>query len=271
MPGTRIANEADDGKTLYRCQATEIPKATEQLRFLQVDQYIRGLRSWKLGKFLRGLPIELFNLWQAFSLRRLPARLRIAGGSRYPFVIGKLEKGETPSAKLDLRPGDYVRIKSKEEIVATLDDTNCNRGLLFDGEMASYCGRTARVQGRVNRLIEESHGRDDRDQVRLHHPRGRGLRGGLLPVLHACDLLLLARDLAREDRCPRGQSGDSPLRRDPLEPGVSTASAPHATADTPAVDIAVPTYGPWQFLAKWVEPAGPRDLERSRPRRCTTP
>jgi hypothetical protein len=158
MPGTRIANEADDGKTLYRCQATEIPKATERLRFRQVDQYIRGLRSWKLGKFLHGLPIELFNLWQAFSLRRLPARLRIAGGRRYPFVIGELKKGETPSAKLDLRPGDYVRIKRKEEIVATLDDTSCNRGLFFDGEMASYCGRTARVQGRVNRLVEESTG-----------------------------------------------------------------------------------------------------------------
>ena len=42
--------------------------------------------------------------------------------------------------------------------MATLDETNCNRGLLFDGEMASYCGRTARVQARVNRLIEESTG-----------------------------------------------------------------------------------------------------------------
>ena len=74
-------------------------------------------------------------------------------------MIGKLKKGETPSDKLDLRPGDYVRIKSKEEIVATLDDTNRNRGLFFDGEMAAYCGRTARVQARVNRLIEESRAR----------------------------------------------------------------------------------------------------------------
>jgi hypothetical protein len=157
IPGTRIANEADAGNPRYRCQATEIPRASEPLRFLHVDQYIRGLRSWKLGKFLRGLPIEVFNLWQAFSWR-LPGRLRIAGGRPYPFVIGKLSKGKTPSHKLDLRPGDYVRIKSKEEIVATLDDTNRNRGLFFDGEMASYCGRTARVQARVNRLIEESTG-----------------------------------------------------------------------------------------------------------------
>jgi hypothetical protein len=81
----------------------------------------------------------------------------------------------------------------------TLDDTNCNRGLFFDSEMSSYCGRTARVQGQPpDRGI---HGRDDRDQARLHRPRGHGLRGEL-PLLHACDLLLLARDLAQEGSVP---------------------------------------------------------------------
>ena len=156
IPGTRVADEADTPR--YRCQATEIPKATDPLPFLEVGQYTRGLRNWRLAKFLYGLPIALVNIWQAFSMRRLPHRLRIADGQRYPFVFGKLEPGTTPSERLDLQPGDYVRIKSKDEIVATLDKNNKNRGLLFDGEMAAYCGRTARVQSRVNRLIEESTG-----------------------------------------------------------------------------------------------------------------
>ena len=73
-------------------------------------------------------------------------------------MIGQLEKGKTPSEKLDLQPGDLVRIKSKEEIVATPRHTNRNRGLSFDGEMGDYCGRTARVQARVNHIIEESTG-----------------------------------------------------------------------------------------------------------------
>ena len=158
LPGTRTSEGAGGEAARYRCQATEIPKATEPLPFRDVDQYRRGLRNWKLVKFLYGLPIELFNLWQTFSRRRVPDRLKIAGGRRYPFVIGKLEKGTTPRATLDLQPGDYVRIKSKQQIVATLDKNNKNRGLLFDGEMAAYCGRTARVQARVNRLIEESTG-----------------------------------------------------------------------------------------------------------------
>jgi hypothetical protein len=157
-PGTRAARDGHGGATLYRCQATEIPKATEPLHLFQLGQYVRGLRSWKLGKFLGRIPATLFNAWQGFSERRVPPRFRIARAKRYPFVFGTAEKGNTPSANIGLRPGDYVRIKSKEEIAATLDETQRNRGLFFDGEMATYCGRTARVQARVNRLIEESTG-----------------------------------------------------------------------------------------------------------------
>jgi hypothetical protein len=157
-PATRVATAPEGSAPRYRCQATEIPNASERVRVRQVDQHVRDLRSWKLPKILRGLVIEVFNIWQSFSMRHLPERLRIAGGSPYPFVIGRLNKGETPSRKLDLRPGDLVRIKSKKDIVATLDKNNRNRGLSFDGEMANFCGRTARVQARVNRLIEESNG-----------------------------------------------------------------------------------------------------------------
>lgn len=154
-PATRKETAAGDR---YRCQATDIPSASEPLRFRQADQYVRDLQNWSVRKIVRGLIIELFNLWQGFSKRRLPKALLIAGGSQYPFVAGKLEKGSTPSRKLDLRPGDLVRIKSKEEIEATLDTTGRNRGLSFDGEMSNYCGLTARVRARVNRLIEESNG-----------------------------------------------------------------------------------------------------------------
>jgi hypothetical protein len=156
LPATK--EEGEPGGPLYRCQATEIPAASEPLRFRQADQYVRDLRNWSLRKILRGLVIEVFNLWQVFSKKHLPNALLIAGGNTYPFVIGELNKGETPAGQLDLRPGDFVRIKSKDEITATLDKTNRNRGLSFDGEMSNYCGRTARVRARVNRLIEESTG-----------------------------------------------------------------------------------------------------------------
>jgi hypothetical protein len=155
-PATRETTEAGDLR--YRCQATDIRSASEPLRFRHPDQYVSDLQNWPLRKIARGVIIDLFNHWQRFSERHLPERLRISGGREYPFVVGRLNKGETPSGKLDLRIGDLVRIKTKEQIVATLDKTNRNRGLSFDGEMSNYCGRTARVRARVNRLIEESTG-----------------------------------------------------------------------------------------------------------------
>jgi hypothetical protein len=152
-----IKRETAEGPR-YTCQATDIKKASEPLRFRQVDQYVRDVRNWNLKKIVRGLIIEVFNLYQGFSTRHVPKALWIGNGRQYPFVDGKLEKGTTPRASLGLQPGDLVRIKSKAEIEATLDKTNHNRGLSFDNEMSNYCGRVARVQARVNRLIEESTG-----------------------------------------------------------------------------------------------------------------
>jgi hypothetical protein len=52
-----------------------------------------------------------------------------------------------------------VRIKNKEEIISTLDINNRNRGMSFDAEMLKFCGRQARVLGRVERIIDEPTGK----------------------------------------------------------------------------------------------------------------
>jgi hypothetical protein len=79
-------------------------------------------------------------------------------------VGSRLEK--TPASSLGLRPGEWVRVKTKEEILQTLDRRNRNRGLWFDREMLRYCGARFRVLRRVDRLIEEKSGR----LVRLKTP-----------------------------------------------------------------------------------------------------
>ena len=160
----RVLNEStttDADSTRYRCQATEIPSSSRPLRYREVDQYGRDVRNWGLGKVLRGLVVEAFNLWQEFSRRHLPRRLRIAGGRSYPFLSGPhpVAKGATPSATLNLQPGELVRIKSKSEIEATLDHSLHNRGLGFDPEMTPFCGRTARVRARVNQIVDEHTGK----------------------------------------------------------------------------------------------------------------
>ena len=161
LEATTLATRSSE--PLYRCQATEIPNASTPLRYRELDQYVRDVRNWGPAKILRGSMIEAFNLWQAFSRRHLPRPLRIAGGRSYPFLRGPLPvaKGATPAATLGLQPGELVRIKSKAEIEATLDESLHNRGLGFDREMVPYCGRTARVRARVNRIVDEHTGEND--------------------------------------------------------------------------------------------------------------
>ena len=155
LPATR--NGPSDQEPAWRCQATEIPRASVRLHGWQLGQYRRDARNWGLKKVLRTLIFEAFNRLQDLNRRYLP-RLLVFKAGPYPFIAGTLEKGRTPSEELGLRPGDLVRIKPKKEIIKTLDHTNCNRGLSFDSEMVKYCGRTARVRGRVQRLIDERTG-----------------------------------------------------------------------------------------------------------------
>jgi len=58
-----------------------------------------------------------------------------------------------PSARLNA--GDLVRVRSREEIEATLDRWGSLKGCGFLKEMAGYCGTTQRVLKRVERFIDE--------------------------------------------------------------------------------------------------------------------
>ena len=56
---------------------------------------------------------------------------------------------------LGLQPGEWVEIKSEEEVRRTLDATGKNRGLGFMPEMWPYCGQQARVLKRVEKICLE--------------------------------------------------------------------------------------------------------------------
>jgi hypothetical protein len=56
-------------------------------------------------------------------------------------------------------PGELVRIKSYRAILATIDQSNKNRGMIFDGEMVPYCGGSYRVLKRIDKIINEQTGK----------------------------------------------------------------------------------------------------------------
>ncbi len=139
--------EAKSDKETYACQATEMLRASgEVIPAWRPSQYVEDIRSGNVGflEFIRGFVKSAV----------MPSRWEW----RHPLIHGKLKKGTTPSRQLDLQPGEVVRVKSRTEIVATLDITNRNRGLSFDKEMLKYCGRIARVRHRVDRIINENTG-----------------------------------------------------------------------------------------------------------------
>jgi hypothetical protein len=152
----------EDGETRWSCQATEMPRAApEKLPLKQLGQYREDVVSGNAGVLavLKAFLVRLFNRYQDHSKRFLPRFLLIRGGLQWGFLKGGVLSGRTPTEHLDLQPGELVRIKSREEIMATLDENLLNRGMGFDAEMSRFCGRTARVKARATRIVDERSGR----------------------------------------------------------------------------------------------------------------
>ena len=152
----------DAGERLFSCQATELLRATKGLLpWWEPSQYVQDIASGNstVPRVIRALLVGLFNRFQHANARLLPRFCLIRGCKRYPFIEGRATNGSTPSASLDLRPGEVVEIKSREEIFATLDEEDKTQGLRFDSEMLKYCGRRARVLRRIEKIIDEKTGR----------------------------------------------------------------------------------------------------------------
>jgi hypothetical protein len=157
MPNTQRTNES--GESVYRCQATDVGRASRPLPQYDPRQYVRDLTSGNvsLRVFLVGLVVYAFKKYQLMSERILPRRLRIRGGQPYPFYQGTGTGARTPI--VDVAPGQVVEIRSKDEIMPTLSSENRNRKLWFDPEMVPHCGKRAPVNRHVQRIIDETTGK----------------------------------------------------------------------------------------------------------------
>jgi hypothetical protein len=157
-----------DGPSVYVCQATQLPYATTRLSWWDIRQYFEDYTSRNVG--LRGIfsgwaYSMYYNLSQAgiglgSSMRWMYNTVgRIWGGRIFPREAGCIGEGETtPSADLNLQPGELVRVKSHKEILSTVNVLSRNRGLLWDAELVPYCGGTYRVLKRVTKIIDERTG-----------------------------------------------------------------------------------------------------------------
>ena len=169
---TRSRTAADGKEPNYVCQATKIYDATELLPWWDLRQYVFDVtsRNHSLGHVLRVTWLAtlraLVNSVEGIRyvrgvLRRITEWMhRVLTGRGSPSLFATVRPSQkTPTGRLGLAPGDWVRIKPQAEIEKTLDKSSKNRGLLFDpDEMAPYCGGTYRVHSCVTRILDEATG-----------------------------------------------------------------------------------------------------------------
>jgi hypothetical protein len=137
----------DENKT-YSCQSTALFAATQPVKVWEPQQYLRDLKSGAWS------PLEVVQVLYFIARDKVVTKL---GGREYNSVLGQGKK--TPFVSLQLKAGDLVQIRRKDEIVSTLDAKGKNRGLGFAGEMFRHSGATKTVLSRIDRMILEYSGK----------------------------------------------------------------------------------------------------------------
>ncbi len=129
---------------LYICQSTELVKATTPLLRIDLMSYLRDIRSktFSIPRLVRNVSYALF-LRIRYILTKIPFRY--------------LEGVDVPrqDEPINLQPGEWVQVKTVDEIRETLDKNGMNRGLKFTLDMVPYCGEKYRVLRRLETMIHE--------------------------------------------------------------------------------------------------------------------
>jgi len=148
----------------YVCQTTALYEATSLLPWWDVRQYVRDVTSGNhsLPNMLRILALAWYRavLRLGVGHRFFVGLYKSLVGKTFPSGTGTIPVGSpTPNEVLNLRPGEWVEVKSQDEILGTINADGFNRGMRYDMEMSKYAGNRYRVQMRVDRLINEQTGK----------------------------------------------------------------------------------------------------------------
>lgn len=165
------AANSDPADPVWICQTTAVYEASDTLHWWDARQYLRDVIT---GNHTAGHICKLLLLAGYRKLVGLGVGYRaliafydrlgkLWRGDPFPAIEGRIPEGAaTPAERLDLRPGEWVEVKSRDEIAATITPAGFNRGMRYDVEMLKYSGKRYRVQMRVDKLINEKNGKMSR-------------------------------------------------------------------------------------------------------------
>lgn len=160
--------DGDPADPTWVCQTTHVYEASDPLPWWDMRQYVCDVAggnhsAWHMMRLMllagyRKLVHQ--GVGYRFWISAYDTFQRLRGGKPFPEIQGKIPSGEpTPMEKLDLQPGEWVEVKSPQEIAATITPSGFNRGMRYDPEMLKYCTERYRVQKRISRLINEKNGK----------------------------------------------------------------------------------------------------------------
>jgi hypothetical protein len=145
VPALRVS-AISDGERFF-CQATELPRATEP-----------GDPSWKPGQYLRFLKVRTLSLAELIAMFGRPV-LRRARWFAASLVPGRAAPAVAIETSVGLQPGEWIEVRSRDEILQTLDAEGRHKGFSFSTADYEQCGRRMKVMRRVDRIIVEGTGR----------------------------------------------------------------------------------------------------------------
>ena len=131
----------------YACQSTTLGEITHPQSKWAVGHLVTDLRRGELA------PIDFALMIGRTFVNRARGLLGLADLGA---LIGKSD-GKSKTV-LNLKPGEWVKIRSAEEITATLGPDGRNLGLTFEPEMTRYIGGTYQVDFPVRSIILEETG-----------------------------------------------------------------------------------------------------------------
>jgi len=147
-PNIRTSGEGEGDDVRWQCQVTQANEASAPLSTTDPRPYLNELWSGNVG------PLTFIKVMARAAYMQPLHHFKLL---RWP--KGPNEKSPPRPEPLNLRPGEWVRVKSREEIEATLTTAGKSRGLHFDIEMVPFCRQVMQVRGRVTHIIEEHSGR----------------------------------------------------------------------------------------------------------------
>jgi len=124
---------------IYYCQSTQLEQITRKITIKN-----------KFQKLLKEIYSGEIDFYTAVKSMIYPILRK--------FIYDKFIKGilkNTPTSVLNLQPGEYVEVRSFDEIRKTLDNQGRNRGLSFYHDMKKHCHKKYRVRNRVDKMIDE--------------------------------------------------------------------------------------------------------------------